>query len=248
MLPLLSHLDWFKNSLNDDLKTYEKVTSDINPPIGNGKGALCFGMGLTAFAAIDFISYIMHGGELSSVGTTGQNFDRIGKTDYFKDLLHGIDHSIFYKVLRNGMVHQLMPRNVSLDAVVVGDDSNKLLIPKDNFTEFTLNTFFLLKKTIDGYKAFYDDVKEMYTQISFIEPYESRLTYLYELNQKDSRTSEENKELAKWNEIKAKLTKTREGAHKFNIYQLRLNALFYNDLSLFFTYFDKLIYPKLDPE
>lgn len=169
-----------KSILEDDLFTYEFVTNELKrkeylgamgPPNENIKGGLCFGMALTAFGAFDLLAYIIEGGNLDR-GETGKNFKSLmseeNKKKYFGDAFPEIDHEIFYNVLRNGMVHKLFPKNMGLGADVSLPD----LIMGDGTESLSLNTYYLLKQTINGYSNFIQEMENL--ESDALEIYRSR--------------------------------------------------------------------------
>jgi hypothetical protein len=102
--------------LENDLESYEAVLNDNNL---NGK--LGFGMVATAMAAFETYAYILKGGN-SNYGTGGRFKYLIDNCrDFYPDTQLPRE-DVVYNVIRNGVIHQLYPKNIAISANLTGSD------------------------------------------------------------------------------------------------------------------------------
>lgn len=240
----IKHLKWYEEALNNELATYEYITKDFNghypgrPRNDELKAGLGFGMALTAFSALDLLAYLLFGGDFSG-GFNSDNFERLLTHKLFKDSFNEVNHKIFYRVLRCGMVHQLMPKgSVGLQARADIDD---LLIPEKHPEHYALNTFYLLKATVNGYTNFIKDVELLFNEKNLLSEYNSKIESIKNLIQKVGKTEEEIEiiESRKYFEDKIKAS-DKAGLTLFSL-SIKLTALIINDRSTFLQAFEEKI-------
>lgn len=109
-------------------------------------GGMGFGMAMVAFSVFDYLAFILFNENLKS--GTGNRYDQLLATSFF-DYGPTISHDIFYNILRNGLVHQLFPKNVTIVAKL---DSTKLLTRNTATSSCDLDALFLLRETLKGYR------------------------------------------------------------------------------------------------
>lgn len=240
----IDHLKWFQETLDNELSTYRYITNNLNgliqPKNGDITAGLGFGMALTAFGGLDLLAYILFGGEFN-VGENSSNFDKLLITEFFIDEFKEVDHKIFYKVLRNGMVHQLMPRGgVGLAART---DLNDLLIPVNPPGNFVLNTYYLLEKTVEGYEKFISKLEKLNREKDLIEDYNLKLSEIEAITKKQVKSESEIATINTRAQTAA-LQKVAEFAPlELGRYAFRLTALILNDKVTFLQAFEKKFYP-----
>ncbi len=176
---LESHLHVMRAVETKEAREREEKYTETSIPQRKGtielSGGQCIGMALTAFAALDYLGYLIVGGHFDSIPDTANdlskpldkskghatssasNYQGILQSKHFKNKFR-ISRDELFVVLRSAMVHQLFPRG---SVGMWAKENASELVFNDSNGNRILDTYYLLKTTIEGFESFLNHLRRI---------------------------------------------------------------------------------------
>lgn len=163
------HLEQTFDYLEKDFNSHKLVISindgsgPLNFPQFGGHG---FAMSLVSCATLDYLNFIIYGGTLK--GGTGTRFKQLINDKTYFDFGQNVTYEEFYLLIRNGLMHQLYPKNMSM-----GHDLKSTSILRRSGNDVILDPLYLYQKVMEGFRKFLDHLHTL--SLLELKSYEERI-------------------------------------------------------------------------